>query len=225
MGKLENCSLHTCPGHSLKLWLINPKSACNYQLLWNIIRNMGIPIKPEPAKLIAGLIAVPDFLNDALKELEKTFGPITLKSEVIPFDKTNYYEPEMGKGLVRVWVAFDKLIEQDEIVEIKLRTNEIERKWMVEGKRKVNIDPGYVTESKLVLATTKNYSHRIYLRDGIYAEVTLIYRKKQGFEPLQWTYPDYREKTALEFFNRVREEYREDLKRLRARQIGLSGGE
>ncbi len=225
MGNLENFTVCTRLGRSFKIWLISPKSACNYQLLWNIIRNMGIPKKPEPAKLIAGLIAVPDFLNDALKELEKTFGPITLKSEVIPFDKTNYYEPEMGKGLVRVWVAFDRLIEQDEIVEIKLRTNEIERKWMVEDKRKVNIDPGYITESKLVLATTKNYSHRIYLKDGIYAEVTLIYRKKQGFESLQWTYPDYREKTALEFFNRVREEYREDLKRLRARQIGLSGGE
>jgi len=160
---------------------------------------MGIPKKPEPAKLIAGLIFLPPYLEQVIHKLEDTFGPITLRSEIIPFDKTDYYEPEMGKGLMRQWVAFKILIEQDEIVEIKLKTNELERLWMENGKRRVNIDPGYITESKLVLVTTKNYSHRIYLRDGIYGEVTLIYRRKQGFEPLPWTYPDYRLETALKF--------------------------
>ncbi len=181
---------------------------------------MGIPKKPDPAKLIIGLIFQPEYLDPAVKELQKHFGPVSLESEIIPFDTTSYYEPEMGKGLKRRWIAFKNLIEQDKIVEIKLKTNEIERLWM-DGGRKVNIDPGYVTESKLVLATTKNYSHRIYLRDGIYAEVTLIYRKKEGFVPLQWTYPDYTTEVALNFFNRVREELKRDLREYRARSLGL----
>ncbi len=181
---------------------------------------MGIPKKPDPAKLIVGLIFQPEFLDSAVSELEKNFGPVSLKSEIIPFNRTNYYEEEMGKGLLRQWLAFRELIDQDKIVEIKLRTNEIEKIWM-DGGRKVNIDPGYVTESRLVLATTKDYSHRIYLRDGIYAEVTLIYRRKLGFVPLQWTYPDYTTHEAIEFFNRVREELKSDLKEYRARQLGF----
>ncbi len=190
--------------------------------LWRccIIQLMGIPKKPDPAKLIAGLIFQPDFLEPAILELEKHFGPISLRSKIIPFDKTDYYEPEMGRGLLRQWIAFKNLIDQDRIVEIKLKTNEIERIWM-NGGRKVNIDPGYVTESKLVLATTKNYAHRIYLRDGIYAEVTLIYKRKQGFVPLQWTYPDYTTDVALKFFNEVREELKRDLKEYRARRLGI----
>lgn len=183
---------------------------------------MGIPKIPEPAKLIVGLIFVPEFHDAALTRLEEEFGPITLRSIVIPFDKTDYYEPEMGKGLQRQWIAFKELVEQDKIVEVKLKTNEIEREWMEEGSRKVNIDPGYVTESKLVLATTKNYSHRIYLGRGIYAEVSLIFRRKVGFEPLPWTYPDYRSEEALEFFNTVRDELKRDLREYRARMLGLN---
>ncbi len=183
---------------------------------------MGIPKIPEPAKLIVGLIFAPEFHDTALTRLEEEFGPITLHSKIIPFDKTNYYEPEMGKGLQRQWIAFKELIEQDKIVEIKLKTNEIEREWMEQGSRKVNIDPGYVAESKLVLATTKNYSHRIYLSRGIYAEVTLIFRRKVGFEPLPWTYPDYRSEEALEFFNMVREELKKDLREYRAKMLGLN---
>jgi len=95
----------------------------------------------------------------------------------------------------------------------KLRTNELERKYSEGGRRKINLDPGYITESNLVLASTKAYNHRIYLKEGIYAEVTLIYRKKTGYEPLPWTYPDYRTRLALDFFGEVRRLYREELKK------------
>jgi len=112
----------------------------------------------------------------------------------------------MGKELIRQWVSFSQLIKEDEIKDIKLKTIQLEKLLAnKDGRRNVNIDPGYVSLSKLVLASTKNYAHRIYLGDGIFAEITLIYRKGM-FRPLEWTYPDYRQNTK--FFEEVRSELR-----------------
>lgn len=163
--------------------------------------------KPLPIKLISGIIVSPKVALTRIKSplLEK-FGEIDGQSAKIPFDFTKYYEPEMGKNLTRLWVSFKGLVQPEELVKIKLTTNEIEKEFSREGKRQVNLDPGYITGARLVLATTKDYAHRIYLGNGIFGEVTLIY-KNGKFQPLPWTYPDYCQSDAIEFFERVRQKY------------------
>lgn len=139
--------------------------------------------------------------------LEEAFGAIDLRSERIPFDQTSYYQREMGDGLAREWVSLKQLIQRDAIADAKLKTNQIEERLArPDGTRTVNLDPGYIVRPRLVLATTKDFAHRIYLAKGIYVEVTLIYREGE-FQPLEWTYPDYRQPVALDFFTTVRTAY------------------
>ena len=129
---------------------------------------------------------------------------ILLSSEIFLFNHTNYYEKEMGSNLKKQIFLYDYLIDTSLISDIKIKTNELEEKFS-EGKslRMVNIDPGYITLSKVCLATTKNYSHRIYIGKSIYVEVTLNYRSG-SFITNPWTYPDYKEKKVIEFFNKAR---------------------
>jgi hypothetical protein len=143
--------------------------------------------------------------------LADRFGPIDAESPLHPFDHTGYYCDEMGTGLRRKFVCFQALVTADRLADIKCRTNEMEE---MTGERRgerllrmVNLDPGILTLSNVVLATTKNRSHRIYLSRGIFAEVTLIYSKKTGWQPLDWTYPDYRTPVAIDFFGRARDRY------------------
>ena len=172
---------------------------------------MGKPTEPIRVKLFTGLLTSrPEVLEVVEGKLRGEFGPTDLESGLIPFDFTDYYREEMGEGIKRKFLSFEKLIYPGDLPELKLLTNEFEEELSeqtgLDVLRPVNIDPGYVGLAKLVLATTKNYSHRIYLRDGIYAEVTLRY-KNGDFEPLQWTYPDYRSSAYLNFFRRVRSRY------------------
>jgi len=168
----------------------------------------------EPQKVLpfVGLIFVEDFfINELIYHLEKQLGPVAIKSSVIPFTHTTYYNIEMIGKLFRQWITFEELTMPDELIDLKHWTNSLEEKTLNEnGGRMVNIDPGIITLSNLILASTKNYSHRIYLGKGIYAEVTLIYKDHQ-FRPLEWTYPDYRETIALEFFNEARKVLKENL--------------
>ncbi|MCK4673503.1 DUF4416 family protein, partial [candidate division WOR-3 bacterium] len=156
--------------------------------------------------LLIGLIFVKDFeLDKVLNELKNDLGNILMKSNTIPFTHTIYYNKEMGDKLMRQWIVFEKLITSDILVKVKHTTNDIEKKYLNDKNgRKINIDPGVLTLSNLILASTKDYSHRIYLGKGIYAEVTLIYKNKT-FNPLEWTYPDHQEKIAIEFFEKARE--------------------
>jgi len=117
---------------------------------------------------------------------------------------SDYYKNELGWPIKRQFILFDHLINPEDITEIKLLTNDMEKELSKDSKRRVNIDPGYLTLSKVVLATTKNYAHRIYLRCGIYAEITLIYQKGT-FQPHLFTYPDYRDDRAIQFFKKGRE--------------------
>jgi len=151
----------------------------------------------------------------ARRALANRFGAIDYQSEVLPFDHTTFYAREFGEGLVRQIVAFAELIPPDRLAEIKRVTNELEMTWAADGRRRVNLDPGYVSLSKMVLATTKNYSHRIYLGQGIYAEVTLHY-KGGSFQPWEWTYPDYASPPYLEVFNKIRGIYVAQLRQLAA---------
>lgn len=173
---------------------------------------MSKPFEPKPAKLIASLFtADSSIIDETLKRLREHWGDTDYLSETIPFNYTNYYAEEMGAHLMRRFVSFRKLIPPDTLPDIKLYTNSIEKHFSINHRRRVNIDPGYITPERLVLATGKNYSHRIYLRDGIYADLTLIF-KKDSFRPLEWTYPDYATSQIIELMNTIRKRYIEQLK-------------
>jgi hypothetical protein len=145
--------------------------------------------------------------QETLKILKKRFGPVDYESPLLPFDKTDYYEEEFGKNLKRKFYSFKRLIKAEELPRIKILTNSLEKKFGDKrGNRLINLDPGYLAPAKLVLATTKDYQHRIYYGKGIYGEVTLRY-KKGSFIPWEWTYPDYRIKEYVEIFNHVRKIY------------------
>ncbi|MCP4653505.1 MAG: DUF4416 family protein [Candidatus Omnitrophica bacterium] len=127
----------------------------------------------------------------AKKILQKKYGPIDYKSPSIDFNYTNYYTKEMGTPLHREFVSFGKLQKGEDLVKIKLFCIKLEKRFAVENRRSVNIDPGYINEARLVLATTKDFSHRVYLGKGIFAEVTLNYFKGE-FCHFPTTFPDYR---------------------------------
>ncbi len=152
------------------------------------------------AKLFCGLIG--HSFDEPIEELVKHFGKIESRRNPISFSYTDYYKDEMGENLIRDWIVFERLIEEEDIGNIKIFTCEIEKRLSRNGKRTVNIDPGYVNLSRIILASTKDYSHRIYIGNGIFAEVTLIYKHK-NFTPLPWTYPDY--KDNKDFFEGIRE--------------------
>ncbi|MGQ9534687.1 MAG: DUF4416 family protein [bacterium] len=161
--------------------------------------------EPQKVFAFAGLIFLADFaIDSALKFFDSMLGDVNKKSDAIPFTHTAYYNKEMGENLMRQWVLFQKLVFPDILIELKHKSNEIEKKFLnKDGGRIINIDPGLVSLNNIILASTKNYTHRIYLGKGIYAEVTLGYKQGQ-FRPFEWTYPDYQEKTALQFFTEAR---------------------
>jgi hypothetical protein len=171
----------------------------------------------KPVKLICGFIfSRKEARDQALKLLVNKFGPVDLESPDYVFNFSSYYEPEMGTGLKRCFVSFEQLIRPESLPEIKLWTNELERKiqeqWASPG-RPVNLDPGYLTASALIMATTKDFSHRIPLSQGIYAHLEFLFSKK-GLKILDWTYPDFRPATYHDFFLKVRSRYLEQLKKI-----------
>ncbi|KJR41324.1 GTP-binding protein [Candidatus Magnetoovum chiemensis] len=160
---------------------------------------MGRPAEPEQALLFAGLLyADVNIFKTVVPILEKTFGTIYLLSDELRWNYSNYYADELGQTIMRRFAIFKTIISANEIVQLKLRSNDIEASSSINGKRTVNIDPGYITSAKIVLATTKNYSHRIYLNDGIYGEVTLYY-KHNNYVPHIFTYADYKEDDTIAF--------------------------
>jgi hypothetical protein len=173
---------------------------------------MGKTKDPIPVKLICGMISgKPELFEQAKQQLSQRYGEIDFVSPIISFSQyTDYYEPEMGKDLNRQFISFDNLIDPIDIVPIKLTTNQIELEFR-SPNRIINLDPGYVSNAKLVLATTKDYHHRLYLGQGIYAEVTLRFRQGK-FEPFEWTYPDYQTPEYLQIFNQIRAIYNEQIK-------------
>jgi len=174
---------------------------------------MGKVKEPLLVKLIASLFAASgELLEDAEVRLSQEFGPVDYESELLPFDHTAYYAAEFGENLKRRFVAFEELVHPGQLAEIKLLTNALEMERATEGKRRINIDPGYVSHSKLVLATTKNHAHRVYLGRGIYAEVTLHFRRGT-FRAWPWTYPDYASPPLTAIFNQIRALYVKQLRK------------
>lgn len=145
----------------------------------------------DPVKLICGVMAADEALLDrAVVRLVASYGPVDVESDVRPFDFTDYYTSEMGPHLSRKFISFERLIDPAELADIKVQTNALEETFAVNGGRRVNLDPGYLCPSKLVLATAKDFSHRVALGQGIYAEVTLMFTKEGGIRTFHWTYPD-----------------------------------
>jgi hypothetical protein len=179
--------------------------------------------QPEPVKLIVGLLARDlELLALAVDRLGEVFGPIDERSQPAPFTYTRYYESELGEHPWRQFVTFVRLVDPGQLASIKTETNRMEQEWAQEGRRPVNLDPGYISLSKLVLATTKDYWHRVYLGQGIYAEATLPFRGG-AFHPQEWTYPDYRAPEHLAFFLAARERYRGQLQSRRRGGRGAPG--
>jgi hypothetical protein len=163
-------------------------------------------------KLIIGiLISRLEWKGELLKILEREFGPVDYESRLLPFHYTDYYHREMGEKIWRLFISFKDLIPPDLLAGIKARTNEIEKAFSEQGHRFINLDPGIINRSHLLLATTKDGSHRIPLCRGIFAEVTLVYEKAH-FKSLEWTYPDYRSDEYKEILHRIRGIYKKQIK-------------
>lgn len=171
-----------------------------------------------PAKLVFGLLVSSDEVRQqCLARLTHEFGQIDHESRVEPFAFTNYYNDEMGESILRQYVSSSRLIEMADLTQVKHLTNQIEVEMARveetgQRHRQVNIDPGYLNHAKMVLATTKDYNHRIYVADGIFEEATLYYQRPDGFRPFPWTYPDYARPEICEFFNKVRDTYRRQIR-------------
>jgi len=174
---------------------------------------VSTPEEAKKVKLISSLFSSQeDLIGKAIKEMEGPFGPVDWVSEKLAFNRTRYYAKEMGWPLYRRFISFSRLIMPDSIVRIKLITNTIENGHLVGKRRKINIDPGYISLERLILATGKNYTHRIYLRNGIYADLTLIFHAGT-FKPLAWTYPDYADERIIGYFNMIRNGYLQYLRK------------
>lgn len=174
---------------------------------------MGARRTPPRVKLIVGIISSDEkLLRDIRRPLERLFrNPVDFESPVIDFDKTNYYKEEMGAGLKRIFYGFKRLVDLNNIYKVKIKTNRLEETTSRYGKRTVNIDPGYIDMAKLVLFSTKDYTHRMHVGSGIFAEVTLHYRDK-SYNAWPWTYPDYRSKEYLDILHKIRDIYKEQIK-------------
>ena len=171
---------------------------------------------PKPVNLIIGILAADrKCLLAAMEAIEDKFDRVDLTSDVWPFDQTDYYKDQTGPNILRQFVSIERLIDPAQLSKIKHKTNKLEQKLAARLAlplpRPVNLDPGIIGPSKLILASTKNYSHRIYIGRKMYAEVTLIF-DKGSWRPLPYTYPDYRQQCYFEFFERVRTRLLEQLK-------------
>lgn len=175
---------------------------------------MGTARQPQPVKLIASLLTGELALLTQVKEaLARFLGPIDFESELLPFDHTDYYTPEFGPGLQRQIVTFEKLVDPGDLPAIKQQTNDLEWSLARDGRRRINIDPGYVSLGKMILASTKDHAHRLYLGQGVYGEGTLTYQQGR-FRPWPWTYPDYASDRYCALFEGIRQRYKAQLRAL-----------
>ncbi len=179
---------------------------------------MSVPAPPDPAKLVMSVFMKEKPLFETVFPLLETIGgPVDLVSRWLDFDFTNYYHQEMGHPLFRRMLAFTPLVNQADLSKIKQATNAVEQQFVKDQQRRINIDPGYLLPSRFVLATGKDYAHRIYIGDHLYADLTLMYIRKQ-FVPLDWTYPDYRSEEIVRFLEQVRDKYLLDVKAVKRSQ-------
>ena len=175
---------------------------------------MGVEKEFHLVKLFSGFIYRDKDIYQAVKaKLAGIFSPVDLESEVFDFDFTTYYNKEMGTPLFRRFVSFKTLIAPGQLPDIKLLTNQIEIETAAAGNRTLNLDPGYLSEANVIIATTKNYYQRVPLTQGIYAHMEYILKGKKLLT-LEWTYPDFRTPQYMDFFDRLKLLYKQNLKEL-----------
>ena len=173
---------------------------------------MGISQQPLKVKSFVAVLCRPDVNKEELLEMLKpAFGGIDCSYGPVPFIFSDYYQEEMGTGLSKSYYTFEMLMDRETLAAKKNFTNHLEQGLLVNGKRRVNLDPGYLARDKLVLASTKDFYHRLYLSDGIYGEVTLHFRKGE-FRYFSWTYPDYKDQAFLEFLTKARAKFMHELR-------------
>ncbi|ACU90974.1 DUF4416 family protein [Desulfomicrobium baculatum] len=176
---------------------------------------MSIPILPLPGRAFLSVLSArhDEFRPMLRPRLEEILGPIDYESQPIPFNRTSYYDSELGTPISRHILSFERPLPLDGLAEVKLATNRLEAEWALDGRRLFNLDPGYVTQERLVLATGKNFTHRVYLSQGIWADLTLIFQGGDWLD-LPWTFPDYAAPAVKTHLTRIREMYRDSLKHL-----------
>ena len=181
-----------------------------------VMREIQLPI---PVKLFVGMLSPePALFNTCADLLCKDYGPVDYQSEIVPWTNSDFYREEMGPGILRKFIFFERLLDPGDLSSVKINTTRIEKSLALQAgtrtRRRINLDPGYVTEAKVVLATTKDYSHRLYIGNGIYAEVTLRYgNKDRSFTAFDHTYLDYCSETYIAMFNEARDLLRTALQR------------
>jgi hypothetical protein len=167
----------------------------------------------QPVKLLCGMISTSaELCEQAEQRLVEQFGPVDVHGRTIPFDFTDYYRPQMGETLIRRFIAFRDLVDPGILAEVKCQTNQMEDDFAAAQHvvpRPINLDPGYLALSRLILASMKDFAHRIYLGNGVYAEVTLQYR--DGWQALPWTFPDYASGRYDDFLTAARHALRKQL--------------
>jgi Domain of unknown function (DUF4416) len=173
---------------------------------------MGKTKEYTPEKLIIGILSVEKQLPEPLiQKIVSNFGSIDRIDGPYPFDYTKYYNEEMGENIQKFFLTFDRLVSPDQLAEIKELTNMIEEEWSIGDKRSINLDPGILSETRFILATTKDRGHRVPLKNGMYAEVTLIYMHKE-FQPLPWTYADFCDPQYRTLLKEIRKSYLQQIK-------------
>jgi len=173
----------------------------------------------RPVKLFCGILFKSEMdLEAAVEAMKDRYGGVDFRSAAASFDATDYYTPEMGRPLKRIFISFETLIHPGTLPEVKLETNRLEKHFRIRSRapgRPVNLDPGYLSASKIVLASTKNYAHRFFLQDGIYGEIEFFFKRK-GIQCLDWTYPDYRSDAYHRMFLEIRRKYLNQMKNWKA---------
>ncbi len=169
---------------------------------------MSTPLPPAPVKALAALLAPgPELLQAALGALSQQLGPVDILSEPFPFDHSRYYEQEMGPGLSRWLVSFGRLVDPGSLAALKGLAAQLEQALAVGGRRRVNVDPGFIDYSKVVLATYKPSGHRIFVGQGVYADIVLLYARGR-FSPFVWTFPDFLKPTYHPVLCQMRRRYK-----------------
>ena len=168
---------------------------------------MSKVLKQSKAVLVMALMYNDiNIYNSALEKLINNFGDIEVISDEYLFSHSIYYKDEMGDSLNKRFIVFNKMIERDYISDVKKITDNIEKEYLDNNcNRKINIDPAILTLENFVLVTNKNFTHRIYLKEGVFADLTLLYKKKKGYTELPWTYADYSSEETKNFLNKIRE--------------------
>lgn len=168
---------------------------------------------PAPANLTCSITYRDAALyEEALRLIEKSYGPRDAESDPYDFSAiSSHYDAEMGGPVMKRIVSFERLFPRERLAAVKLQVTEIEQRFAVDGGRRVNLDPGLLTMENFVLATAKNHSHRIYLGDGVFAEVTLLFTKHATIQELPWTYRDYLRDPAAAFLLSLRDRYKKKL--------------